>query len=245
MNKNQDLLQNKNTGILLINKVKGKTSFNLVAILRKLLNVQKIGHAGTLDPFATGVMVLLVGKEYTRLSDRFLNQDKEYIATLCLGIRTDSYDCTGITTQTSPLIPSEEQIFEVVSHFQGAITQTPPMFSAKKVKGKKLYELARKGIEIERKEQQVTVETKILHYEYPYLTLHISCSKGTYIRSIAEDIGLMLGSGAHLSDLCRTRSGPFLLADCIDASLLGDPTCIPNLKFLSAAEIPFLNAGIC
>ncbi len=245
MNKNQDLPQSKKTGILLVNKPKGKTSFSLVATLRKLLDVQKIGHAGTLDPFATGVMVLLIGKECTRLSDRFLNQDKEYIATLHLGIRTDSYDCTGITTDTNPLVPSEEQIFEVISHFQGTITQTPPMFSAKKVKGKKLYELARKGIEIERKEQQVTVDTKILHYEYPYLTLHISCSKGTYIRSMAEDIGLMLGSGAHLSDLCRTRSGPFLLGDCVDGSLLGDPACIPSLKFLSPGEIPFLNAGIC
>ncbi len=244
MNKNQDPLQNKTSGILLVNKPKGKTSFSLVGMLRKLLNVQKIGHAGTLDPFATGVMVLLIGKECTRLSDRFLNQDKEYIATLQLGSRTDSYDCTGIVTATSSLIPEENQIIKVIENFQGCIKQTPPMFSAKKVKGKKLYELARKGIEIERKEQDVTVTTQILHYEYPHLTLRISCSKGTYIRSMAEDIGLALGCGAHLSDLSRTRSGPFHLTECIDGNLLTDPSCIPTLNLLSPSEIPFLAAEI-
>lgn len=231
---------NNTSGILLVNKPKGRTSFSLVSTLRRLLGVQKIGHAGTLDPFATGVMILLIGKECTRLSDRFLNQDKEYIATLHLGVRTDSYDCDGAIIQNSDLVPSEESIIEVLTRFQGTISQIPPMFSAKKVNGKKLYELARKGIEIERKAVQVTVTTTLLHYEYPYLSLHVDCSKGTYIRSLAEEIGLALGCGAHLSDLSRTRSGPFRIAECVDGTLLSDPACIPSLTLISPSDIPFL-----
>ncbi len=236
-------LLNNTSGILLVNKPKGRTSFSLVSTLRRLLGVQKIGHAGTLDPFATGVMILLIGKECTRLSDRFLNQDKEYIATLHLGIRTDSYDCDGAVIDKSDLIPSEESILEVLTHFQGTISQIPPMFSAKKVNGKKLYELARKGIEIERKAAEVTVTTTLLHYEYPYLSLHVDCSKGTYIRSIAEEIGLALGCGAHLSDLSRTRSGPFRITECVDGALLSDPACIPSLRLLSPSDIPFLKVA--
>lgn len=220
-------------GILLVNKPKGKTSFYLVSVLRRLLGVKTIGHAGTLDPFATGVMVLLVGKSCTRLSSHFLGQDKEYIATLRLGIRTDSYDCDGTILDTSPIIPTEAAVLEAVSAFQGSILQTPPMFSAKKVGGKKLYELARKGIEIEREAKEVTLQTTLLHYEYPYLSLRVACSKGTYIRSIAEEMGQKLQCGAHLSDLTRTRSGPFSLSDCIDSSLLTDPSCIPTLPFIS------------
>ena len=139
-NKIQDPTQNKVSGILLVNKPKGKTSFSLVSASRKLFNVKKVGHAGTLDPFATGVMILLIGKECTRLSDRFLTQDKQYIATLHLGIRTDSYDCDGAVLEENASIPSLEEIEKVLPSFQGEIDQVPPMFSVKKVKGKKLYE---------------------------------------------------------------------------------------------------------
>ena len=232
-------IQNKHSGVLLINKPKGKTSFSLVSSVRKLFNVQKVGHAGTLDPFATGVMILLVGKDFTRLSDRFLNQDKEYIATMRLGIRTDSYDCEGVTLSESDFIPTEDLILEVLSRFQGPLMQVPPMFSAKKVQGKKLYELARKGIEIERAPVPITVEIRLLAYEYPYLSIHVSCSKGTYIRSLAEDIGISLGCGAHLSDLSRTRSGPFRLSECADGSLLSDPANIPSLRLIPLIELPF------
>lgn len=223
---------NNNTpsGLLLVNKPKGKTSFSLVSAIRKICNVQKVGHAGTLDPFASGVMILLVGKNYTRLSDSFLHQDKEYIATLHLGVRTNSYDIEGETLSTSDIIPTEDQIVEVLSRFQGTISQIPPMFSAKKVQGKKLYELARKGIEIQRAPQTVTVDIQFLSYEYPYLCLKIACSKGTYIRSLAEDIGLALGCGAHLNSLTRTRSGLYSLADCIDGAILFErpyPTSLP------------------
>ena len=228
------------SGILLVNKPKGKTSFYLVHLLRRLYGVKTIGHAGTLDPFATGVMVLLIGKTCTRLSSRFLDQDKEYIATLRLGIQTDSYDCDGATTNTSDLVPTEEALVEVISRFQGTVLQTPPMFSAKKVKGKKLYELARKGISIEREAKEVTLQTVLLHYEYPFVSIRVSCSKGTYIRSIAEDIGQALGCYAHLSDLTRTRSGFFSLQDCVDGSLLSDVSCLPHLRLLSPQDIPFL-----
>ena len=228
---------NKPSGVLLINKTKGKTSFSLVSALRRLCDVQKIGHAGTLDPFATGVMILLVGKEFTRLSDRFLNQDKEYIATLHLGIRTDSYDSEGQTISQSDLIPSEESIKLAISKFQGPILQVPPMFSAKKINGKKLYELARKGIEIPRAPVPVTVDIQYLSYNYPFLMLNVSCSKGTYIRSLGEDIGLELGCGAHLSDLSRTRCGTFHLSECLDGSLLSDPKTLSTLQFIPLSQL--------
>lgn len=211
-------------GILLVNKPRGKTSFSLVASLRRRLGVKKIGHAGTLDPFATGVMVMLVGRDYTRLSDAFLCNDKEYIAQLRLGVSTDSYDCDGQITAESPIVPTSEEIASALNHFQGEIEQVPPMFSAKKVNGKKLYELARKGKTIERQPVKIKLETQLLSYQYPHMEIQVSCSKGTYIRSIANDLGNMLGCGAHLSQLQRTRSGAYLIADCIDGEKLQCPS---------------------
>jgi tRNA pseudouridine55 synthase len=207
-------------GVLLVDKPKGKTSFHLVARLRRLTGVKTIGHAGTLDPFATGVMVLLIGKPFTRLSDRLLTADKEYLAELHLGITTDSFDCDGEIQERSDNIPSLEEIKECLKSFQGEVDQTPPMFSAKKVNGKKLYELARQGKVIERKSVKVQLETTLLSYQYPYLTLNVKCSKGTYIRSISYDLGLMLGCGAHLSNLRRLRSGSFKIEDCFDGHVL-------------------------
>jgi len=225
------------SGILLVNKPKGKTSFSLVAMLRRIYGVKTIGHAGTLDPFATGVMILLVGKTYTRMSDQFLGQDKEYEAVVRLGIVTDSYDCDGVTISTSDKVPTLDEITQVVAKFQGKIMQTPPMYSAKKVNGKKLYELARKGITIERESREVTVKITILSYEYPFLKIHVACSKGTYIRSLAYDIGNELGTGAHLSDLTRTRSGTFELKDCLDGTLLQNPP--QDMNF-----VPFLRKAL-
>lgn len=226
------------SGILLVDKPKNKTSFSLVGALRRLLKVKKIGHAGTLDPFATGVMVMLVGKQYTKLSDRFLAADKEYIATARLGIETDSYDCDGIITNENDIIPTLEQLEQALKNFQGEVLQTPPMFSAKKKDGKKLYELARKGISIEREPVQVTMSTTLLHYDYPYVQLQVSCSKGTYIRSIAYDLGKLLGCGAHLSALQRVRSGAFKLAECMDGALLDIPGCdTGHLKTLLIKDV--------
>ncbi len=222
--------ENAPAGILLINKPKNKTSFSLVGALRRLLKVKKIGHAGTLDPFATGVMVMLIGKQYTRLSDTFLNADKEYTTTVHLGIETDSYDCEGLILAQNTLIPTEEQLCKALKHFQGEIKQIPPMFCAKKKNGKKLYELARKGITIEREPATVTLETTLLSYQYPFVQLHVKCSKGTYIRSIAHDLGQLLGCGAHLCALHRVRSGAFHIDDCIDGQLLDLPNC--DITFL-------------
>ncbi len=208
-------IHNDLEGILLIDKPKGKTSFSLVAILRRLIGVQKIGHAGTLDPLATGVMVLLVGKNFTRQSDRFLSADKEYRGILKLGEATDSYDAEGALTESSDKIPSLEEIQKALSLFQGEVWQTPPMFSAKKIAGKKLYELARKGIEVERAPVKVFMKIILESYTYPHLHLHITCSKGTYIRSLAHDLGKQLGCLAHLLELRRLRSGTFRIEDCL------------------------------
>lgn len=211
------------SGVLLVNKPRGKTSFSLVAALRRKLQVKKIGHAGTLDPFATGVLVLLVGKEFTRMSDKLLCQDKEYLAEVRLGVSTDTYDCDGQVVSQSDEIPTLQQIESALSHFQGDVEQMPPMFSAKKINGKKLYELARQGKVVERQLVKIHLKTTLLSYEYPHLLLRISCSKGTYIRSIAYDLGQMLGCGAHLSNLTRERSGQFHLQDCLDGELLFAP----------------------
>lgn len=211
-------------GILLIDKPKGCTSFSLVQNLRKRLKVKKIGHAGTLDPFATGVMVMLVGRRYTRLSDQFLCRDKEYLAEVHLGITTDTYDSEGTIIGESSLIPSLENIQESLTSFQGEIEQIPPMYSAKKKQGKKLYELARKGVEVEREPVKINLQTQLISYEYPRLVLRIACSKGTYIRSIAYDLGQLLKCGAHLNNLKRTRSGTFTLENCIGEAEFLSPT---------------------
>jgi len=215
-------------GILLLDKPKGCTAFSLVALLRKHLGVKKIGHSGTLDPFATGVMVMLIGRNFTRLSDQFLTQSKEYWAEVHLGIATDTHDCDGTTTKQSERIPTLEEIHQALKQFDGEILQIPPMYSAKKQNGKKLYELARQGKTVERLPVKVEVSIKLESYQYPYLSLTVACSKGTYIRSIAHDLGEVLGVGAHLSQLRRTRSGDFPIQDCLDVN---------QLKSLSHEEI--------
>jgi tRNA pseudouridine55 synthase len=222
----------KSEGVLLVDKEKGRTAFYLVKVLRKISGIKKIGHAGILDPFATGVMVMLVGRPYTRISDSFLNDDKEYIATIKFGESTDTFDCDGTLMKTSDKVPTIAEIESVIAEFQGSIMQIPPMFSAKKVGGQKLYLLARKGIEIKRKPVQIEVKITILDYSYPELKIQVSCSKGTYIRSIASEIGEKLGCFGHLIALQRTRSGSFHLKDCIDAKSLSEPSFsyIPHLR---------------
>lgn len=220
-------------GILIVDKPKGKTSFDLIRRLRRILQVEKIGHAGTLDPMATGVMVILIGKPFTRLSDHFLHHDKEYDAEITLGQATDSYDAEGVITHTSTLIPSLNEVEMAISQFQGTINQIPPMFSAKKVNGKKLYELARKGETIERKPVEVTLRIEFISYSYPILKIKVSCSKGTYIRSLANDLGLNLKTFGTLTALKRTRSGKLTLEKSVDGTALFDT--------MTASEItPFL-----
>ncbi|MCB1181406.1 MAG: tRNA pseudouridine(55) synthase TruB [Chlamydiia bacterium] len=207
-------------GMLLVDKPQGRTSFSLIHALRKLTGVKKIGHTGTLDPFATGVMILLLGRAYTRFSDKLLLEDKEYDAKVTLGVSTDTYDCDGKIVARSKKKPTLTQIEDVLSFFQGEIEQIPPMFSAKKIGGKKLYSLARAGQIIDRDPARVRVKTELLNYTYPNLHLKIACSKGTYIRSIAHEIGEKLRACAHLGQLKRTRSGLFTIDQCLDGNLL-------------------------
>lgn len=223
MTKESDDSSSQQEGILLINKPAGKTSFHLVYKLRQLTHIQKIGHCGTLDPFATGVMVMLVGKTFTRLSSHITAHDKEYLATAVLGTASTTYDKDGELTKVSDIIPSLEEVEKALKSFEGTILQYPPMFSAKKIAGKKLYELARKGIEVERAPSEVTLTISLVEYNYPYVTFDVSCSKGTYIRSLAHDLGTMLKTGAYLEKLIRVRSGDFYLEDCVDYSLLSMP----------------------
>jgi len=210
-------------GILPVDKAADCTSFHLVHLLRKRTGIEKIGHAGTLDPFATGVMVMLIGREFTKLSNQFLFADKEYRATIRLGQTTDTFDIDGQITSHSDHVPTLAEIEEALLSFQGDCLQIPPMFSAKKINGQKLYDLARKGVNIERAPTQVRLHTTLIRYEYPDLELHIACSKGTYIRSLANDLGTLLKSGGFLSALARTRSGSFTIDDCIAQKNILDP----------------------
>lgn len=216
------------SGILLVDKKRGSTSFGIVAELRKISKEKRIGHAGTLDPFATGVMILLIGSRFTKKAELFTGMDKSYEAIVRLGAQTDSYDCDGTILQTCDKIPSLSEVEAAIQKFQGTIEQTPPMFSAKKIGGKKLYEYARKGISIERKPCLVKVETQLISYNYPDLHLSIDCSKGTYIRSIANDLGNLLGSFAFLHTLRRTRVGPVSIENCFPQEKI-DATNLPTL----------------
>ena len=228
-------------GILIIDKPAGITSHDVVSRLRRILKTKRIGHTGTLDPFATGVLVMLVGKA-TRLA-QFLDKDtKEYEAVVRFGFETDTGDRTGKPKpiQNSKFKIQKVEIEEVLEIFRGEINQTPPMYSAKKIEGKKLYELARKGIEVEREPVNVTIyelqlmeNGKLLETEngkwkmendFEHETfdvgLRVVCSAGTYIRTLAEDIGKKLGVGAHLAELRRTRAGDFAIEQAVELEKL-------------------------
>jgi tRNA pseudouridine55 synthase len=203
-------------GILVVDKPAGLTSHDVVARARRILKTKRIGHTGTLDPFATGVLVLLIGKA-TRLA-QFLDKDpKEYVATVGLGFETDTGDLTGSPRSKvqSPKSVTLVEIETVLAKFRGELLQTPPMYSAKKVDGKKLYELARRGIELEREPVRISIYELDLLEENDSkedghtFVIRVSCSAGTYIRTLAQDIGRKLGVGAHLTELRRTAAGQF------------------------------------
>ncbi|WP_333653963.1 tRNA pseudouridine(55) synthase TruB [Dissulfurispira sp.] len=198
--------------IINLNKDYGITSHDAVTAIKKLLKVRKAGHAGTLDPIATGVLLICLN-EATKISSLLSNIDKEYIMTAKLGESTDTYDAEGKVIkkfQISNFKFQIEEIKEIIQRFTGEIEQAPPMYSAIKVSGEPLYKLARKGIEIERKPRKVIIYSiEILSFESPFLKLRVSCSKGTYMRSLCNDIGNALGAGAHMVELVRTRIGQF------------------------------------
>lgn len=198
-------LNDENSGFILIDKEKEWTSFDVVAKLRSITKIKKIGHAGTLDPFATGLLVVAVGKA-TRLLDLLLGQNKSYLATMILGQESDTYDITGeIVNKSRSESISQAEIENALTQFIGRQEQTPPMYSAKKINGKKLYELARQGIEVERKAKEINIYSlRLENYDFPRVIFSVTCSTGTYIRSLAHDIGKVLGCGALLEDLRRT-----------------------------------------
>ena len=203
-------------GFLNIYKPKGKTSHDVVAILRRVTKIKQIGHTGTLDPFAEGVLPVCIGKA-TRLIE-YLADDKAYIGTVQLGKSTTTYDIEGDMVKVSDKEVSIEEIEKALQSFRGEVEQFPPIYSAIKVNGKKLYEYARKGEEVEIKPRKVTIKNlKILNYDSKnrVLELYIECSKGTYIRSIANDLGEALGVYGHLTKLVRVKAGEFEIKDCI------------------------------
>ncbi|MBU0683690.1 MAG: tRNA pseudouridine(55) synthase TruB [Candidatus Omnitrophota bacterium] len=207
-------------GIIVVDKEKGMTSHDVVSKIRKKFDIKKVGHAGTLDPNATGVLVILLGKA-TKLSNQFLNEDKEYEAQIKLGEKTDSADCDGKIIDVRDVNVTQQEIKAAVLKFMGEIEQVPPMVSAKKINGKKLYKLARKGIEVNRPARKIFVkQIEITKIDIPLVAFRVECSKGTYVRQIADDIGEELGCGAHLTELRRTRSGCFLLRDSVKTANL-------------------------
>ncbi len=203
-------------GFLNVYKPKGKTSHDVVAILRRVTKIKQIGHTGTLDPFAEGVLPICIGKA-TRLIE-YLKDDKAYVATVQLGSSTSTYDIEGEVVKTSDNKVDLSEIESALEKFRGDIEQLPPIYSAIKVNGKKLYEYARKGEEVEIKPRQVTInELKVLNFDFEsrQLELYVDCSKGTYIRSIANDLGEVLGVYGHLIKLVRVKAGKFLVENSI------------------------------
>lgn len=201
------------SGILNIKKEAGFTSHDVVAKLRGIVHQKKIGHTGTLDPDATGVLPVCLGKA-TKLCDIIGDWDKTYEAVLLLGKETDTEDTSGQVLKENEVTVTEEEIRDIILSFQGSYDQIPPMYSAKKVNGKKLYELARQGIVIERKPCPVTLSSiTIKKIELPYVTFEVTCSKGTYIRSLCRDIGEKAGCGGCMAGLIRTRVSSFKVED--------------------------------
>ena len=200
-------------GFLIVDKPAGMTSHDVVNAVRRMAGTRRVGHAGTLDPMATGVLVLALGAA-TRLVQFIDGSDKTYRATLRLGETTTTYDADGDLVERRPVTVSQADVEAALAGFRGDIAQIPPMYSAVKVKGQKLYKLARQGKEIERTPRPVTIHRlDVLAWALPDVTIEVVCSAGTYIRSLAHDLGQTLGCGAHLTALIRTAAGEFRLKD--------------------------------
>lgn len=198
-------------GIIIVNKETGFTSNDVVAKMRGICRQKKVGHTGTLDPDATGVLPVCLGTG-TKLCDMLTDKEKEYVTELLLGVTTDTQDISGMVLSERPVDVTEEQVREAVMSFLGAYDQIPPMYSALKVNGKKLYELAREGKEIERKARRVEIlELEILEMKLPLVKIRVGCTKGTYIRTLCHDVGEKLGCGGTMKSLVRTKVGRFML----------------------------------
>lgn len=210
-------------GIFVVDKPRGPSSFGIVSAARRELGVKKIGHAGTLDPIASGVLVLGVGRG-TRLLSLFSGMDKSYRAQMLLGQRTDTMDTTGTILDTRDAASISRGAFvAALDAFRGEIDQMPPMFSALKHGGRPLYKLAREGVDVERASRRIRIDRlEVLQFDNPRVVVEVDCSKGTYIRSLVDDLGRALGCGAVMSELVRTRVGPFRIEDaCPPGQLRG------------------------
>ncbi|MCL1972420.1 MAG: tRNA pseudouridine(55) synthase TruB [Endomicrobia bacterium] len=212
-------MQNDISGMLLFDKPEGWTSFKAVNKIRKILNIKKAGHCGTLDPSATGLLLVLTGTS-TKLQNKFMKQDKVYLSTFLLGTITDSGDLDGNIIEKNEVKDINlEKVIKAADCFKGEIEQIPPMYSALKHKGKKLYELAREGITVERKPRKVTIKNiDIISFDGINVEVRVECTSGTYIRTLAEDIGKILGCGAAVSRLRREKIGNFSVDDAMKES---------------------------
>lgn len=242
--------------LILLNKPKGVTSFHAVARVRRALGEKRIGHTGTLDPMATGVLPLLTGRA-SRLSSLMLDADKSYRATVRLGTVTDTLDITGEVLKTSPVNVSDQQLLDALGHFTGEITQVPPMYSALKKDGVRLYELARQGKEVKRESRQVEIkELKLVErLGSADFVIDVTCSKGTYIRTLGSDIGEYLGVGATLTELQRTAVSGFSIDTTVPLDefeqepqkyLLSPELCVKHLSKVNVTEAQstrFLHGG--
>ncbi len=205
----------KDYGLIIVDKPVGPTSHNIVSLVRRGTQIRKVGHAGTLDPRASGVLVLCLGAA-TRLSEYLSTSVKSYQAVIRFGSSTRTYDSDGDVIRQTGLMPRLREIQTVIPSFLGEIEQVPPPFSAIKVKGRKAYEMARAGEEFDLGPRKVTIyKLEVASFDPPDLTLEVDCSAGTYIRSLAHDLGERLSAGAHLAGLRRTRAGPFTLEDAV------------------------------
>ena len=231
-------------GVILVNKHKGVTSHDIVFKIRRLYGTKKVGHTGTLDPLATGVLPILIGRA-AKAAEYLLSENKTYIAELRLGITTDTEDITGEILTKSDTIPDKNAFFEAGAQFIGSIKQVPPMYSALKVNGQKLVDLARKGIEVERQGRDIciySIEPYVIDEKRGLYRIKVSCSKGTYIRTLCADIGARLGCGAAMTELQRTQSGDFNIKDAFTISQLEDMTPCEREGILMPVESLFTEA---
>ena len=225
-------------GVLLIHKPYGITSFDVVARVRRLYGTKQVGHTGTLDPIATGLLPVLVGRA-VKASEFLTEKDKEYIAGLRLGITTDTEDITGSILTETQTIPSREAVLTTASSFVGEIMQVPPMYSALKVGGEKLVDLARRGITIEREARPITIHALDIEGDGADYKLRVFCSKGTYIRTLCADIGAKLGCGGAMSSLIRTKTGGFTLENAYTLEALEAMTPEERASLLLPTETLF------
>ena len=220
-------------GVFLVDKPVGPSSFRMVQHVRRALGIKKVGHAGTLDPVASGLLIICAGRPATRHISRLVAGEKEYEATLALGVETDTLDTEGTVTAENPIgeLP-RENVEKCLSEFLGEQMQRPPQFSAVKLKGKPLYHYARQGIIVHKEPRRIEIkDINCLSLAHESLTIRVVCSKGTYIRVLAADIGKALGCGAHLSALRRVRSGDFSVAQALPGEVLGDRDRARELLF--------------